>query len=400
MGAVWRVWDRRDERYVAAKVLRQVDATSLLRFVREQSFRIDHPHVVMPLGWAGEDDRVLFTMPLVRGGSLATLVGDHGPLPVAWAAALLDQLLDALSAIHSSGIIHRDVKPANLLFEPTGTGAPHLQLSDFGIAAPVGQPRLTHTDVVVGTPGYLAPEVLRGEDPDPRQDLYAAGMTAIEMLLGSRPRSGVVPDDALATRDGAGGLVEVVRELVRESPVDRPSSAPQARQLLESTGLVPARGVTPDDDGVGVEIFDQVPPLPSGWDGDGPRADAPPPPMETAPADGAPARLNAAATAQSAASGTTPDTTAGPAPTPKAAPPPPPQPASHSAATRSYTRSESTTEADTTSDRGTSGPPPPPSTHPSHESVRSAQRRRGLVISFGVTAAGLVLLVFAITQLL
>jgi len=77
MGWVWRAWDHHEGRYVAAKVLRQSDASSLMRFVREQSFRVHHPHVVTPLGWVGEDDRVLFTMPVVRGGSVSTLLGDH-----------------------------------------------------------------------------------------------------------------------------------------------------------------------------------------------------------------------------------------------------------------------------------------------------------------------------------
>ena len=100
-GVVWRAWDRREARYVAAKVMRQADAASLLRFVREQAVRIEHPHVLTPLGWVGEDDRVLFTMPIVRGGSVATLVGDHGPLPPGWVATLLDQVLAALERIHA-----------------------------------------------------------------------------------------------------------------------------------------------------------------------------------------------------------------------------------------------------------------------------------------------------------
>jgi serine/threonine protein kinase len=75
MASVWRVWDARERRVVAAKVLRQADAVSMLRFVREQAVRVHHPHVLTPIGWAGEDDRVLFTMPIVDGGSVATLVG-------------------------------------------------------------------------------------------------------------------------------------------------------------------------------------------------------------------------------------------------------------------------------------------------------------------------------------
>ena len=98
VGAVWRAWDHRRRRYVAAKVLQQRDAHSLLRFVREQALRIDHPHVLAPASWAADDDKVLFTMDLVAGGSLVHLVGDYGPLPPAFVCTLLDQLLSGLAA--------------------------------------------------------------------------------------------------------------------------------------------------------------------------------------------------------------------------------------------------------------------------------------------------------------
>src|SRR5699024_12538515 len=107
MGSVWRVHDRRTDRIVAAKVLRQSDAASLLRFVRETAFRVQHPHVVTPLGWVGEDDRVLFTMPVVDGGSVSTLVGDNGPLPAPLVAALLRTLLDAHAEATAPGLVHR-----------------------------------------------------------------------------------------------------------------------------------------------------------------------------------------------------------------------------------------------------------------------------------------------------
>ena len=150
-GSVWRAWDARRGQYVAAKLLRQRDAGALLRFVREQSLRVAHPHVVPPTGWAAEDDDVLLTMELVRGGSVATLLGDHHRLPPATVAVLLDQLLDALDAVHAAGVVHRDVKPANLLLEPTGTAPPFLRLADFGIAAHRDDARLTATGYVVGT---------------------------------------------------------------------------------------------------------------------------------------------------------------------------------------------------------------------------------------------------------
>ncbi len=188
MGSVWRAWDHQQGRWVGAKVLGEHDAGLLLRFVREQSVRVDHPHVVAPTGWAAEDHLVVLTMDLVRGGSLDDLLREHGPLPESYVAVLLAQLLRALAAVHEAGVVHRDVKPANLLLEPTGSGRPHLRLGDFGVATPVDEPRLTRHPGVVGTDGYLAPEQADGAPPDPRQDLYAAGVVVRELLTARTPR--------------------------------------------------------------------------------------------------------------------------------------------------------------------------------------------------------------------
>jgi serine/threonine protein kinase len=189
VGAVWRAWDQRRRRYVAAKVLQQSDAHTLLRFVREQALRIDHPHVLAPASWAADDDKVLFTMDLVSGGSLAHLIGDYGPLPPRFVCALLDQLLSGLTAVHAEGVVHRDIKPANILLEATGTGRPHLRLSDFGISMRKGEPRLTETNYVVGTPGYFAPEQMMGAEPDFPADLFAVGLVTLYLLTGRKPDS-------------------------------------------------------------------------------------------------------------------------------------------------------------------------------------------------------------------
>ncbi len=186
-GAVWRAWDHRRRRYVAAKVLQQRDAHSLLRFVREQGLRIDHPHVLAPTSWAADDDKVMFTMDLVAGGSLVHLVGDYGPLPPVFVCTLLDQLLSGLAAVHADDVVHRDIKPANVLLEATGRRRPRLRLSDFGIAMRLGEPRLTETDLVVGTPGYLAPEQMMGAEPDFAADLFAVGLVALYLLEGAKP---------------------------------------------------------------------------------------------------------------------------------------------------------------------------------------------------------------------
>ncbi|MGQ7787119.1 protein kinase domain-containing protein [Nesterenkonia sp. K-15-9-6] len=305
VGTVWRAWDHRRQTYCAAKVLRQVDATSLLRFIREQSLRLDHPHVLAPTGWAGEDDKVLFTMPIIRGGSVSTLVGDFGPLPPRLVALLLDQLLAALEAIHSEGLVHRDVKPANLLLDATGRDRPQLWLGDFGIAAGIDEPRLTQGPYALGTPGYLAPECLRlGWDPDPRADLYSAGMCAVEMLIGLRPDQDTAAAEALAGADLPyplpPRLVDVVTRMAAPSITARTQDATTARQALAESELftdrVPLEGILGE-----VEVFDQVPELPPGWTPRGPvdghgAAVPGPPPSEPEPAQGAAAGAEDAAT--------------------------------------------------------------------------------------------------------
>src|SRR4051794_3517940 len=128
MGSVWRAWDTRERRWLAVKVLGRYDAASLERFVREHRLRIRHRHVVRPTGWAEDGDRTLFAMDLVGGGSAHDLATRHGPLPEEFVRVLLDQVLDALATVHAAGVVHRDVKPGNLLLEPTGTGLPWVRL--------------------------------------------------------------------------------------------------------------------------------------------------------------------------------------------------------------------------------------------------------------------------------
>lgn len=232
MGSVWRARDLRRGAEVAVKVLGTHESSLLLRFVREQSVRIRHPHLAAPAGWAADDETVLLTMDLVRGGSLQQLVEDHGPLPESYVAVLLDQALQGLQAVHAAGIVHRDVKPANLLLEPTGSARPHVRLADFGVAALVGDPdgaRLTVASGLVGTPGYLAPEQAAGAAPDPRQDLHALGVTAVQLLTGLGPRRqrGIPP----------GRLAPLLAALTAPDPVRRPASARAALDLLRHLGV-------------------------------------------------------------------------------------------------------------------------------------------------------------------
>ncbi|MGW6686485.1 protein kinase domain-containing protein [Streptomyces sp. NPDC054961] len=314
-GAVWRAWDHRRRRYVAAKVLLQSDAHTLLRFVREQALRIDHPHVLAPASWAADDDKVLFTMDLVAGGSLAHVIGDYGALPPRFVCTLLDQLLAGLAAVHAEGVVHRDIKPANILMEATGTGRPHLRLSDFGIAMRKGEPRLTETAYVVGTPGYLAPEQLLGEEPDFTADLFAAGLVGLYLLHGRKPDSQALVAHFLT--HGTPGppegvpapLWDVLAALLQPDPQHRFKTATGARRALaEAVELLPP----PAADEPAVEVFDQLGPVPSGFTPRGPE------PRETGTDPGAAATVptQAAPPARSAPETRAPSYATAPAPAP------------------------------------------------------------------------------------
>ncbi|MEU0442724.1 MULTISPECIES: serine/threonine-protein kinase [unclassified Streptomyces] len=329
VGAVWRAWDHRRRRYVAAKVLQQRDAHSLLRFVREQALRIDHPHVLAPHSWAADDDKVLFTMDLVTGGSLVHLVGDYGPLPPRFVCLLLDQLLSGLAAVHAEGVVHRDIKPANVLLEATGTRRPRLRLSDFGIAMRLGEPRLTETNLVVGTPGYLAPEQVLGAEPDFPADLFAAGLVALYLLEGAKPDTRALVE--LFTEHGTPGapkgipepLWQVVATLLQPDPEDRFRTATGARKALAAAvELLPEPG--PDDEII--EVFDQIGPLPSGYGPEGPErtreqddtGTAPRPPLSAPPPAHPPTPSRPAPVPPS-----TPAPVPAPPSTPATVPPPP-----------------------------------------------------------------------------
>jgi serine/threonine-protein kinase len=164
-------------------------------------------------------------MDLVRGGSVDDLLAEAGPLPTSYAALVLDQLLQALAAVHAAGVVHRDVKPANLLLEPTGDGPPYLRLGDFGVAVPVEDVRLTRGPAVVGTDGYLAPEQLDRSVPDPAQDVYAAGAVGVQLLTGRPPRPGgpvLVPE---------GPLRPLLTALLCPDPAQRPTAAAALERL-------------------------------------------------------------------------------------------------------------------------------------------------------------------------
>ena len=335
-GSLWRAIDRRFGAICAAKVMRQRDGADVLRFVREQTVGGSgslgsHPHLLPPYTWVAEDDTIVLVMPLARGGTLAGAVADHGPLSPSLVAQLLRQLLDALAAMHEASWVHRDVKPANLLLDHTGLGAPHLLLADFGIALHEDDVRLTATGLVYGTPGFMAPEAARGENSSASQDVWAAAACALEALQPLPPRERPSPEHALRRVDavltgspdpGADALAHLLRALLAEDPGQRPSAA-QSRDAIPLPDR-PVEDWSRTADGERFEVFDQIEPLPPGTPG----ATAALVPL-SGPGDLAGVRpsLHERITTRSAGPGPTPSTDSSSVPSQSPAQPPtPPQP--------------------------------------------------------------------------
>ncbi|MEV0638511.1 serine/threonine-protein kinase [Streptomyces sp. NPDC050619] len=189
MGEVWRAVDETLGRTVAVKLLlpRDADPTAASRFRLEAQTagRLNHPHVVGVYDFGEYEGRLFLVMELVEGDSLARLLTTGGPLPADQVARIAAQAAAGLAAAHQQGIVHRDVKPANLLMDADGT----LKIGDFGIARFVDDPSgaLTTTGQIVGTSLYLAPERALGEAAGPACDVYALGCLLYQLLTGRPP---------------------------------------------------------------------------------------------------------------------------------------------------------------------------------------------------------------------
>ena len=212
------------------------------RFIREARLaaRLAHPNVVRVFDVGEDAGRPFIAMEYVEGETLAELVARRGPLPAAEAATLGVQVCAALAAAHAAGLVHRDVKPQNLLLSSDGV----LKLGDFGIAVGHEGTRLTLEGTVLGTAGYLAPEQARGEQVTAAADIYAVGAVLYELLTGEPPRSastladlgaegGFDPPDVAARAPAAPrDLAAVVAACLAIRPEDRPrSAAALARRL-------------------------------------------------------------------------------------------------------------------------------------------------------------------------
>jgi serine/threonine protein kinase len=193
MAVVFRAVDQRLGRLVALKVLAPAlasDEAFRHRFVRESraAAAVDDPHII-PVHDAGEANGVLFiAMRYVPGTDVRSLLHREGPLPPGRTAAIISPVASALDAAHAAGLIHRDVKPANMLLDVRPARPDHVYLSDFGLSkgtnSSVG---LTGTGQFLGTPNYTAPEQINGVPVDGRADQYALACAAFEMLTGEPP---------------------------------------------------------------------------------------------------------------------------------------------------------------------------------------------------------------------
>jgi serine/threonine protein kinase len=189
MAAVYQARDDRLGRVVALKLLAGDEALRK-RFVREARAvaAVDHPHII-PVYEAGESDGVQFiAMRFVAGGTLQGVIRDSGALSPRRAAAFISQVASALDAAHAAALVHRDVKPGNILVDGRRGGPEHTYLTDFGIArAMLSAGTLTNAGQFLGTPDYAAPEQINGHPVDGRADQYALGCVAYELLSGTVP---------------------------------------------------------------------------------------------------------------------------------------------------------------------------------------------------------------------
>ena len=195
MAIVYRAYDERLGRNVALKVLTPrlaPDDAFRRRFVREYRIAasVDHPNII-PIFEAGDAGGLLFiAMRFVQGGDVQTLLAEQGPLPPDRACRIVTQVAAALDAAHEQGLVHRDVKPANMLRDaPAGEDQPdHIYLSDFGLSKHwLSSTTLTSTGEFLGTMDYVAPEQIEGNPVDGRTDQYALACSVFEMLSGAPP---------------------------------------------------------------------------------------------------------------------------------------------------------------------------------------------------------------------
>ncbi|KPM50471.1 serine/threonine protein kinase [Frankia sp. R43] len=258
-GEVWRGEREADGTPVAVKILRAEladDDEVVDRFLRERRVLLafDHPHLVKVRDLVAEGGTLAIVMDLVDGVDLRGHLRRHGPLEPAEAVRLTAEVLDALGAVHRQGVVHRDVKPENILVDTTDPGRPRAMLTDFGIARLAHGPAMTRLTGLIGTPRYMAPELSDGTRATPSADLYSLGVVLYELLSGRPPFDAEHPIAMLRAHleqtpapldELPGTLWPTLARLLAKTPADRPGTAGQAR--LELTTALPGAPTTTTD---------------------------------------------------------------------------------------------------------------------------------------------------------
>jgi eukaryotic-like serine/threonine-protein kinase len=250
MGVVWRARDGVLGREVAVKEVvfpatmtdeeRRPAQARVLREARAAA-RLNHPGAVTLYDVVTDDGGTFIVMELVNAPTLADLVRSDGPLPAERVAEIGAQIAGALEAAHQAGIVHRDVKPANVMVPERGTA----KLADFGIASLQGDPQLTSTGLVIGSPAYMAPEQAKGEESGPAADFWALGATLFYAVEGQPPFDrgtsiatlAAVVNDPPRTPRRAGPLTSLITALLAKDPASRPSG-PEVRAWLDWLQIV------------------------------------------------------------------------------------------------------------------------------------------------------------------
>ncbi|WP_037559352.1 serine/threonine-protein kinase [Spirillospora albida] len=249
MGTVWQAHDEVLGRDVAVKEVilphgltddeRAVQYKRTFREARTAA-RLGHPGVVTVYDVVEEDGRPWIVMELIKARSLDQVIKDEGPMEPRRAADIGRQMLAALHAAHDAGVLHRDVKPSNVLVTSTGRAGDRAVLTDFGIATASGDATLTQTGLVMGSPAYIAPERARGRTAGPASDLWSLGVTLYAMVHGRSPFERSEPMAALVAviseepepPHRAGRLTPVIEGLLRKDP-DARMDAIEAGALLD-----------------------------------------------------------------------------------------------------------------------------------------------------------------------
>ncbi|AQS70378.1 serine/threonine-protein kinase [Streptomyces pactum] len=259
MGTVWRARDEVLHREVAVKEVRapaglpESDVRRMYARLEREAWaaaRVAHRNVVTVYDVATDGGRPWIVMELVRGLSLADLLEAEGPLEPRRAALIGAEVLAALRAAHGAGVLHRDVKPANVLLANDG----RVVLTDFGIAMVEGSSALTMTGEVIGSPEFLAPERALGRTPGPESDLWSLGVLLYAAVEGATPFRQDTPlstlravvDEELPPPHRAGALAPVIEGLLRKEPAERLLAERAERELrLVGAGGTPSGGGTP-----------------------------------------------------------------------------------------------------------------------------------------------------------